>query len=409
MKEEQYFINKGNKCSPKIPTRFTNYLDKNNFLSEFQSEESKQNVKDNLGITSDLTTIKNLIDRKVIESGDIAWDLIPTEGNTENVLSSDSLYKEFLKYVTKEELDRLLQELYSNINTKIDDNEEDLEDKVSRLNNLYNSLERTLYNNIKRELEEDLEEKLYNLFNPYSTDVKELKQLVNSFLRSNGKNALSNSFGNEDYIGISQKTLTSAFNKIWEKINSITGEPDDGITMSVTPKYFVSEDGCTVHIKANTVNTKGIFEYLAFYVNGTLIEETENIDYFEKDIQIEETSVIKCVAKIMGIEYETQDIVTHYNSFWLGAGTTYSDVMKMENLIPINNGMRGAYDINCQDNDNIIIVLGEKLRSGFIRADMNGFEIPFEETSITVEGKNYKVLTSVNRYNAGIYNIDING
>jgi hypothetical protein len=38
-------------------------------------------------------TIKNLIDRKVIESGNIAWDLIPTEGNTENVLSSDSLYK----------------------------------------------------------------------------------------------------------------------------------------------------------------------------------------------------------------------------------------------------------------------------------------------------------------------------
>ena len=34
-----------------------------------------------------LYDIKNLIDRKVIESGDVAWDLTPTEGNTENILS----------------------------------------------------------------------------------------------------------------------------------------------------------------------------------------------------------------------------------------------------------------------------------------------------------------------------------
>lgn len=221
--------------------------------------------------------------------------------------------------------------------------------------------------------------------------------------------AISNEFGSNTHIGISQKTLTAAFNRLWSKLEDITGEALQGINMLVTPDYFISETGADVHITANTVETNGIFEHIAFYGNGTLIAEADNVDYFEFDHHIDETTVIECVAKIMGIEYTRQHIVTHYNSFWLGAGSSYNDIMNVSHVIPITNGMRGAYDVSVAAGQHIIVVVGDSLKAGFIRADMNGFEIPFTETSIVKDNVTYRVFTSVNTYNAGTYNIDING
>jgi hypothetical protein len=203
--------------------------------------------------------------------------------------------------------------------------------------------------------------------------------------------------------------MTDAINKLWQKLEDMTGEVLQGINMVVTPDYFISEDGCNVHIKANTVETNGIFEHIAFYINGTLLTEASNVDFFEYNTTINETSVIKCIAKIMGVEYTREKLITHYNSFWLGAGSTYSDIMDVEHVIPITNGMRGAYDVNVTQGQHIIVVVGESLASGFLRADLNSVEIPFTESTVTVDGKNYKVFTSEEAYSAGTYNIDING
>lgn len=221
--------------------------------------------------------------------------------------------------------------------------------------------------------------------------------------------ALSNQFGNDAHIGISQKTITEAINRIWQKIEDITGEVLQGINMVVTPEYFISEDGATVHVSANTVEANGIFEKLSFYVNGALVAQAENTDQFEADIELTETSLIKCVAKIMGVEYIREKIVTHYNSFWLGAGTDYTDIMDAAHTIPITNGMRGAYNVTCADGDHIFVIVGDTLAAGFIRADLNSIEIPFTESTVTLDGKTYKVFTSDNTYIAGTYNIDING
>ena|GEM_PF-5158212 len=228
---------------------------------------------------------------------------------------------------------------------------------------------------------------------------------------SGGKHgiAVSNEFGTDEYISVSQKTLTDALNKIWTKLEDITGEPYSGITMTVTPDYFISEEGCTVHVTAKTTEANGTFEKIQFFINGTLVVEAENKDYFETDIEITETSVLKCVAKVMGVEYTREKLITHYNSFWLGAGTTYEDIMNVEHVIPITNGMRGAYNVTCADSDNIFVVMSKGLRPGFIRADMNSFEIPFDETTVTINDEEYSVFTSRNAYEAGTYNIDING
>lgn len=221
--------------------------------------------------------------------------------------------------------------------------------------------------------------------------------------------AVSNTFGDNSHVGMSQKALTDAINKIWSKIEDITGESILGFQMDITPEYYIGEDGCNIHVTANTVETAGVFEEIAFYINGQLIKHEENVDYLEFDTEINETSLVKCVAKILGVEYEKQAIITHYSSFWLGAGSTYTDAMKLANLRPITNGMRGAYNIDIAEGEYIFVIVGESLREGFIRADINGVEIAFGETTVTVDGNRYRVLKSENTYQAGTYNIDING
>lgn len=221
--------------------------------------------------------------------------------------------------------------------------------------------------------------------------------------------AVSNEFGDDTHIGISQKTMTDAINKLWQKIEDITGEFLQGINMTVTPDYFISEDGATVHVTASTVETNGIFEKIQFFGNGTLIAEYENTDYVEFDTQIDESTVIMCKAKIMGIEYTRQHVITHYNSFFIGAGSTYEDVMNVEHVQPITRGIRGQYEITAEADDHIFIILGESLRQAFMRADISFTEIGFTEQVVTIDDKNYYVLTSVNTYEAGTYKVFING
>lgn len=515
----QYYLNhqESPKC-PQIPTRYTNYLDKNNYLSEFITQIDKEIARQNLGIPELIQQLNSKIDAKVIDRGAIAWDLVPTEGESEKVLSSGALYNTFLRYALKTELDNNIQQVWADTVNKITETYNKIEDELNDLDsnlrqytddlrcefdsfttNLnqqfteftehiveeFNRLESETDTKIQN-LENFVNDKTQNLEDFVNTKTQELQDFVNeaisqirsemtdldnsineeinqlnesvnqslsqirtemnelsqnietnvqntledfqkskyiplekrmdslevqvkSFLESAGGTALTDEFGSNDYLGVNQKTLTNAINKIWEVLENITGESLQGIDMTVTPSYFISESGCNVHINASTVTTNGIFEHIAFYVNGELIVEDENVDYLDFDTYIKETSVIKCVAKIMGIEYTRQEVVTHYNSFWLGAGTSYEDIMDVEHVIPITNGIRGSYDVNVEQGDHIIVIIGESLKEGFIRADINSVEIPFTESTVTVDGNNYKVFTSVNTYVEGTYNIDIEG
>lgn len=221
--------------------------------------------------------------------------------------------------------------------------------------------------------------------------------------------AVSDEFGDNDFISVSQKALTQAFNRVWSVLDDFTGEVHQGINMLVSPDYFIGEDACDIHITASTVGLNGPFEHIELLVNGTKIAEADDVDYYEFDTQITETSVIMCRAKIMGITYEQQKVVTHHHSFWLGAGTSYDQIMDVEHVIPIANNMRGAYNVPCNAGDHLFVIVASTLRAGFIRADMNGAEIAFTESTVTIDGKEYNVLTSENTFQAATYNIDING
>ena len=98
-------------------------LKKENYLSEFVTTNQKEFARDNLGITDIINSLDKKIDAKIIEFGGIAWDLIPTQGNTEKVLSSDAIYKALSLYVTSQEIESIeggLQKLVKDSSDSLD-------------------------------------------------------------------------------------------------------------------------------------------------------------------------------------------------------------------------------------------------------------------------------------------------
>lgn len=110
-KRAEYYINQNvTECCNKNYSKPLLIVNK---LSEFDSEESKQIVRDNLGITEKLEILKRLLDNKVIQIGGVPWDNEPTEGNYDHIISSDSLLKYLLKtYYTKEQIEDKIQSLW---------------------------------------------------------------------------------------------------------------------------------------------------------------------------------------------------------------------------------------------------------------------------------------------------------
>lgn len=216
-------------------------------------------------------------------------------------------------------------------------------------------------------------------------------------------------FGEDPTIAISQRLMTDTVNDIYGKIRDLVGEPPVGLYLTATPEYYIGEEGARVHIEA--VSTSGVFEHVAFYLDDELLPgaEARSVYRFSYDTEISRTSTIKCTATILGITHTVSKVITHYDSFWLGAGASYTDIMNLEHNIPIGSTLRGAYDVDCRQGDHIILIVGDALRGGFLRADLNGFEIPFDCEMITKDGNSYWVYTSKEVYVAGRYNIDING
>ena len=224
--------------------------------------------------------------------------------------------------------------------------------------------------------------------------------------------------------GITDYILSAAskdIDEIWKKLEEITGESLNGITMTVTPQYYIGES-CLVHISANTIRTYGIFEHIRFYWNfdETPFLEENHVQGISEIVElpveklINSKIIIRCEAQIMGRIYNEQKEITHYESFFIGAGATYQDLMLNGGFNPVYSKpiarhMRAAYDVNVAEDDHIIIAMGESLRPGFIRADISGIEIAFTEQTITVNDTVYAVLTSVNTYSEGTINVDING
>lgn len=234
-------------------------------------------------------------------------------------------------------------------------------------------------------------------------EMAELRQLVTSYT-ANGI-ALSSQFGSHDDIGMTQRTLTNAINAIWKTIRDMKGEVNDGITVTITPDWFISEDTAQVNISAKA--NDGVFEKLQIYINDDPVfeEPVENVQMIEHVATMSETSRVKTVAQILGMEYTDEQIVTKYYPFFMGSGQDWEDIVNEQYVRNLNNGkLRGGYNINIEhDGDYMFIIIPTSRQSEIVRFDMNGYEIPME----VINNQVYTIYKSANAYRKGLFQIDI--
>lgn len=251
------------------------------------------------------------------------------------------------------------------------------------------------------------------ILEPLKRKDKDLQNQIDS-LQIHGL-AVSNEFGDDPHISISQKKITSFADWVTRKLEEITGEVLQGFNMVVTPEYFTSDEGCILHVTADASGFSGTFKEIEFFINDEKTwpeegHESEGIDvgHVEFDREITETSTVRCRAVIDGREYEREKTISHYAAVWLGAGAVYTDIMKPGNMVQFpDDGGQVKQDIAVANGQHIIIVMAKSVSSTFLRADINGIEIPFVE-STSADG-NYKVFVSEETFQAGKYDIHING
>lgn len=255
---------------------------------------------------------------------------------------------------------------------------------------------------------EDFNRGLAALNSKLEAKVTELQKLIES-LEVTGL-SISQFFGDSEVLGISQKTLTMNLNLLAQEILAVTGKTL-GITVSVVPDYVVSPTTGDITI---TVNSKfGYLERVEVYVDDILIGSDESVTEYVINHSIAEDVTIKVKAIVLGNEYMEEKEVKKYFPYFIGAGNVYTDIMNPEHVIPFNGKLTGSFDVTVNEGEKLFIIIPTYLRDTIIRTnilgeeiasvDMNGFEIPFDESTVDT----LTVFTSKNTYQAGTYNIDV--
>lgn len=383
MSKSEYYINrrKNSHCID-IPSSLSDYLKSDNYLSEFYSDEDKQQVRDNLGITEQIEELRNTINAGRVLEGDVGWDTVPTEGNTSNVLSSDALFRVFQEYAKQDDINTLnsnlrqyISDLISNYYTK----EQITQLIINSLNNFYNTTV-SKYDERIFELQNEIG-KLEDKLNDYETlDIKQ-------------------SFGQGKNTTISQKFLTDSYNFLFDLINEIS--PRERVTISISPTSFAMGESADVNI---VVNGNGLnLETIKIYFNGEETISVEEENYYETTVPINTNTTIRVEATLLGFTYEKEQQIIEKNAFYLGSGANWQDVRVIANAVKINGtSMVGSYDMEVTNTgDRIFIIVPKGIT--FNRACMSSVEIPF----IQEYTDDYDIFVSINTYTAGEYNIDI--
>lgn len=244
------------------------------------------------------------------------------------------------------------------------------------------------------------------LLNPvdrkYENITTELYQMIRSL--QIGGVALSGQFGNREDIGITQKKLTEAIGCIWDKLAEITGETYIDFTLTVIPAVTYSETTATITITADCSDAISDFDSIRIYVDNVLVGESSSVTEYSVTQTISQTSVVKAVAVVLGRTMTKEITAVKDIPFFIGSGTDYTDVMNAECLQELDGTLEGSYDAVVKNNgDYLYIIIPISRKDEFRRADMNGYEIPM----ISTETADYVVYQSLNTYQEGTYNIDI--
>lgn len=264
------------------------------------------------------------------------------------------------------------------------------------------------YDTLVASSREDFNRGLAALNSKLEDKAAELQKLIES-LEVTGL-SISQFFGDSEVLGISQKTLTMNLNLLAQEILAVTGKTL-GITLTVVPDYVVSPTTGDINI---TVKSKfGYLERVEVYVDDALIGSDESVTEYVINHSIAEDVTIKVKAIVLGNEYMEEKEVKKYFPYFIGAGNVYTDIMNPEHAIPFNGKLTGSFDVTVNEGEKLFIIIPTYLRDTIIRTnilgeeiasvDMNGFEIPFDESTVDT----LTVFTSKNTYQAGTYNIDV--
>ena len=232
------------------------------------------------------------------------------------------------------------------------------------------------------------------------TQIKEIYTMIRNL--SETGTLISQYFGDDQYVGISQKTLTETLREMMARINEIAGDAT-GVTMEVTPGFFWNDEA-TLHV---TAATDAIFDYIDIYVNDEKVGTAADVATFEMEHVVSETCTVRAAGSVMGVAFEREQTVTKSDGeLTIGAGQSWADVLAAD-------PERRTYDLDhpnlasvtvANNGDKIFVALDTYANVHLRRITMNGFEVPMEDP--VTEGDRL-VYESSNTYVHGTYNIVI--
>lgn len=401
-KDLEFYLNNPQSTCVIVPQKDEDYLRRKRYLSEYTTEDEKQTVRDNLGITKELGDLHDLYSLGVIERGNLAWDLQPTQGHTQHILSSDSLYKVLQKYALKTQMEAAVQRIWTELLTIIDEKVANfqaiLEDYLDKTDKTIEGL-REIVNNQEDSLRHMIDTLMCEYSNTFEEKFKEIeKQLstIKSLATSKSKNgvAVSDKFGDSENISISQKTLTEAINNVYKALSDITGRPDNNrIQIIITPDKLVTENDGQATISVRALDD--IFEKLRIYVNGKLIVEEENVRLNSYQTTLTDTSIIRVEAYILGKLYTEEKTIPKCYPLFVGSGSDWLSILDTEYVREIGTNLTGVYNLHIKETgDKIFVVVPISQKNNIQRIHMNGYDIPFD----IIETDEYVIYSSKNTY-----------
>lgn len=339
---EEYFLNQPQSCI-KLPEKGEKYFLKENLLGEIYTENEKALARFNLGVTPLLEELKALYNSTPIPSGNVRFGIEPTQRAYDEVLSSDTIYKTLQKYLTREQFESWLLTLDELLNRKVDKGETYTKDE-------------------------------------FDSKLEEFRGQLDERIET---------------LSIVEQNLNSVIERMETLIRT-----DAKITIQ-----FINHTNTGTDIGVN-ISSQSVLKSVKVYINQLLVVNSDELCYSTQiPIHITENSTIKVITtNIFDIETVLEkDIVNDYfipeDCIYIGGASNFQELFATETPKEFTN----RYSILLNRDSNIILMI--PVSQTFVRADMNGIEIPFNEPEIV---NNFKVYTSKNTYGTGVYTIDIN-
>lgn len=238
-----------------------------------------------------------------------------------------------------------------------------------------------------------------------SREVKELKTIVESFLKSSGKGiALSNELGSSDTFGMTQRAIRDNIFELRKRVSDLERTNCSDFNIKVSPDFILDGDETPVTVYVDDGCECEIFDWIKIYINEELKFSKDNVADFEYKTTIVGTTKIEVEGMRDGVYSFEKKIIKPYYPFIIGCGKELEDIFIKDNLRRYNEKIDGSYPVDCKNNDYIFILIEKEGDSQIDTIKLNDDTIEMTKT----EYDNYFVYKSLEVYEAGKYNVNIN-